>query len=299
MQPDSGQFLMKNLYLAVLFTVLVSLCAISIANAQSVLFHGDTPPGRKRFEIEAVITCYGNRIESIETVGDEVVFLIGKEKIYYRDGKMLSEAQLMRSEEFDSIFYDYRKGSISINHDQTPFPAHRSSDFLDALIGNTENKVRKNSQWVHFLGHRVYVHHICVDPLIEIDRRIREHSVRSMDVRNFLKNIRVMYSMKRRHVSGTNNMSYHSYGLAIDIIPRSYEGKHVYWRWSSVFTEDWGRIPLSQRWTPPQLVVDAFEEEGFVWGGKWYYFDNVHFEYRPEILLLSEMSISEPWDRKE
>jgi hypothetical protein len=31
-------------------------------------------------------------------------------------------------------------------------------------------------------------------------------------------------------------------------------------------------------------VIDAFEENGFAWGGKWYRFDTVHFEYRPEIL---------------
>jgi hypothetical protein len=284
-------------YLAVVATALAAIVfhfAISTADAESVLFHGDATPGRKHFEIEAVITCYGDRIQSIEIVGDEVVFRIGNEKIYYREGKMLSEAHLVRSEEFDSIFYEYKKGPISINHDHTPYPAHRSSDFLDALFGDTENQVRENSQWVHFLGHRVYVHNICVDSLVEIDRRIREQSSVAMEVRDFLKNIRVMYSMKRRHVSGTNNMSYHSYGLAIDIIPRSYGGKHVYWKWSSVFKEDWDRIPLSQRWSPPQQVIDAFEAEGFVWGGKWYYFDSLHFEYRPEILYLNEI-----WDRKE
>ena len=30
--------------------------------------------------------------------------------------------------------------------------------------------------------------------------------------------------------------------------------------------------------------VDAFEAEGFIWGGRWYHFDTMHFEYRPELL---------------
>jgi hypothetical protein len=29
--------------------------------------------------------------------------------------------------------------------------------------------------------------------------------------------------------------------------------------------------------------VAVFEREGFIWGGKWYHFDPIHFEYRPEL----------------
>jgi hypothetical protein len=34
----------------------------------------------------------------------------------------------------------------------------------------------------------------------------------------------------------------------------------------------------------PQVIVDAFEAEGFIWGGRWYHYDTMHFEYRPELL---------------
>jgi len=34
-------------------------------------------------------------------------------------------------------------------------------------------------------------------------------------------------------------------------------------------------------------IVDIFERHGFIWGGKWYHFDTLHFEYRPEILALA------------
>jgi hypothetical protein len=37
----------------------------------------------------------------------------------------------------------------------------------------------------------------------------------------------------------------------------------------------------------PDAVVAAFERHGFVWGGKWLFFDTMHFEYRPEILILA------------
>jgi hypothetical protein len=34
-------------------------------------------------------------------------------------------------------------------------------------------------------------------------------------------------------------------------------------------------------------VIRIFESFGFIWGGKWRYYDTMHFEYRPEILVLS------------
>jgi hypothetical protein len=34
----------------------------------------------------------------------------------------------------------------------------------------------------------------------------------------------------------------------------------------------------------PREIVDAFERHGFIWGGRWYHYDTMHFEYRPELL---------------
>ena len=31
-------------------------------------------------------------------------------------------------------------------------------------------------------------------------------------------------------------------------------------------------------------IVDIFERHGFIWGGKWYHYDTMHFEHRPELL---------------
>ena len=32
-----------------------------------------------------------------------------------------------------------------------------------------------------------------------------------------------------------------------------------------------------------QSSTTAVEAEGFAWGGRWFYFDTMHFEYRPEL----------------
>ena len=33
----------------------------------------------------------------------------------------------------------------------------------------------------------------------------------------------------------------------------------------------------------------AFENEGFIWGGKWHEYDLMHFEYRPEIICKARV----------
>ena len=41
-------------------------------------------------------------------------------------------------------------------------------------------------------------------------------------------------------------------------------------------------IPYKNR--IPHRIVEIFERHGFIWGGKWYHYDTMHFEYRPELL---------------
>lgn len=78
-----------------------------------------------------------------------------------------------------------------------------------------------------------------------------------------------------RPIAGTHRRSAHSYGIAIDLNVKY----SSYWRWSL------GRAsaPVYHN-RIPRVIVEEFEEGGFVWGGKWYHFDTMHFEYRPELL---------------
>ena len=34
---------------------------------------------------------------------------------------------------------------------------------------------------------------------------------------------------------------------------------------------------------------DIFEKYGFIWGGKWFHYDGMHFEYRPKLILHSRL----------
>jgi hypothetical protein len=79
-----------------------------------------------------------------------------------------------------------------------------------------------------------------------------------------------------RAIAGTDRRSMHAYGAAIDISTR-YGGN---WLWA----DPAGRGPVAYRNQIPFEIVRIFERHGFIWGGKWYHYDTMHFEYRPELL---------------
>ena len=78
-----------------------------------------------------------------------------------------------------------------------------------------------------------------------------------------------------RKIHGTERLSAHSWGIAIDINVEYTD----YWRWA-VKREP--TLPYRNR--IPLEIVDVFERHGFIWGGKWHHYDTMHFEYRPELL---------------
>lgn len=95
----------------------------------------------------------------------------------------------------------------------------------------------------------------------------------------YLRNIGGTFSY--RTIAGTKRLSAHSYGIAIDINVKRAD----YWRFTKSNLKD-KPIPYKNR--VPMAIVNAFEKEGFIWGGRWYHYDTMHFEYRPEFLLCNK-----------
>ena len=84
-----------------------------------------------------------------------------------------------------------------------------------------------------------------------------------------------------RNIALTKSVSMHSFGIAIDICVK-YSN---YWRWDhpGVQPEQEKDIPMKN--SIPQEIAHIFEHFGFIWGGKWYHYDTMHFEYRPELTV--------------
>jgi hypothetical protein len=88
-----------------------------------------------------------------------------------------------------------------------------------------------------------------------------------------------------RTIANTNRLSVHAFGAAIDVNVKFSD----YWEWSKGKN---GKIIWKNR--IPAVIGEIFERHGFIWGAKWYHFDSMHFEYRPEIIALAKQG----WPRK-
>ena len=92
-----------------------------------------------------------------------------------------------------------------------------------------------------------------------------------------------MGSLNWRAIAGTQRRSMHAYGVAVDFQLPGVLGH--YWRWRGC--QEGASCPY-----PAAVLADArlksvvqiFEDNGFIWGGKWHHFDTVHYEFRPELV---------------
>jgi hypothetical protein len=83
-----------------------------------------------------------------------------------------------------------------------------------------------------------------------------------------------------RPIAGTERLSAHGAGIAIDI-----STKHTnYWQWEKPNAS--GRYMWRNE--IPMEIVEIFEKHGFIWGGRWYHYDTMHFEYRPELIAAGK-----------
>ena len=82
-----------------------------------------------------------------------------------------------------------------------------------------------------------------------------------------------------RKVAGTERLSNHSFATAIDLNV----DKAAYWRRQSPT-----QMEVFSRKSWPTEIIETFERHGFIWGGKWWHFDTMHFEYRPEIIAYAK-----------
>ncbi len=79
-----------------------------------------------------------------------------------------------------------------------------------------------------------------------------------------------------RPIAGTTRVSAHGHGIAVDISTAVTD----YWLWAG--GKAGNAIPYRNK--VPMVIVSIFEKHGFIWGGKWYHYDTMHFEYRPELM---------------
>ncbi len=205
--------------------------------------------------------------------------------MHYDDGHPLKtwfDIDTMPDLEEQVTCIDYICGPFSAPPERDYDPGRfRYGPFFRKMYGSTAEEVKKNLVPIAWLPSSDNAK-ILVTTVNGVDKKIKAISQELDSLRHlhhFLTNIGGTFNWRK--VLGSNQLSPHSYGIAIDI---NVKWSH-YWKWDY---PDWNNNPGKEvlyRNNIPFDIVQVFEKYGFIWGGKWYHYDTMHFEYRPELFV--------------
>lgn len=151
----------------------------------------------------------------------------------------------------------------------------RSEALFKKMYGSRSADVKKTLVPVSWFGKKIKFTRIngAAEQLQKVADEIAQ---KHPELATYMVSSGTFYWRKVRH---SDRMSAHSYGIAIDIAVKQSD----YWKWASPKAAELTEVTYKNR--IPMEIVEIFEKHGFVWGGRWYHFDTMHFEYRPEILI--------------
>jgi hypothetical protein len=174
----------------------------------------------------------------------------------------------------DSLAMPYPRGVIVPNNTLNLDPGRiRSEALFKATFGASSAAVTQALVSVDFVGQTVKFHPRAAAALGKVSTKLKQLIAQTPSLGAFVTGS-LGGTFEWRPIANTTRLSAHSYGIAIDIVV----AKSNYWEWEK--TPSGTFVWKNQI---PQAIVDAFEAEGFAWGGRWYHYDTMHFEYRPEL----------------
>ena len=255
--------------------------------------------------MKALYEAFNNQIDKVEfRKGDWAVLMKGV-WYYYAKGRLLPERELRRAAKYRPYqFYKY-PAELPPQTEATPEDVEMYLSWTNPTGGNILNRsgfflgvlwkaaarreTEKQIVEITFLGKTTRVHKRIQPKLAVIEEQIQDAAKTDNTIQTWIENLANPGGYYWRVIAKTKSRSYHSYGLAVDLLPKSLDEKQAYWLWASRKRSDWWNVPYSERYHPPEAVIKIFESYGFVWGGKWVMFDTMHFEYRPEVFYLNGM----------
>lgn len=243
-----------------------SLCTINNQGTDKLLSADSIPVYAQK-----VINAYSDF--GIKYADGYLVFTDGT-KISCDDGKTKSFIEKLDDcdvEDMFSMIYDTIAATPLYLND---CGRGRCEELFKKMYGNTENEVRKNIVSVDWFGQKIPF--TKVNGASEQLKKVASDLALLSHCRKYLTNASSFYWRK---VRGANRQSAHSYGIAIDI-STTYSN---YWLWSNPKCSETDKIQYENK--IPMEIVKVFENHGFIWGGRWYHYDTMHFEYRPEFFV--------------
>jgi len=240
--------------------------------------------------------AYPGKVSGVQFINNDWTMLVNGKRFYYARGRFLPEElrdQWVKYNPYD--FYEYPWTGTDIQRQvffKYPVYSSGSSFLFDTLY---ESSVEDDS-WdlqvkYSMLGAKLLIHSHIKNKLDTVQDQIRAAAKTDESITNWLSDLHTGAPDRGwnwRVIAGTNRRSNHSYGTAIDLLPVNLKGKLTYWRWDENENKEFN---TDDYYKPPEKVIKIFEEHGFIWGGNWALIDTMHFEYRPELLLLNGFEI--------
>ena len=262
-----GTFLVDRNYL------LDNLEVVKLIDEETVEEIRQYPAGVKR-----LLISYPKHI--VGYADNHLIFKDNQKLLYDDHIKKSTETLLTNPSIKDQFHYPYPKGRWGVASKPNVDPGRITNEaFFKTIYGATKKEVEEKLVeivWCPKLsGEKVKV--TTVNGVHEKLKAISKELDKHPELKPYVSNIGGTY--KWRTVAGTKRLSLHSYGLAIDINV----SQSNYWQWDCKCKEEQHQLEYTNR--IPQLIVEIFEKNGFIWGGNWYHYDTMHFEYRPELLL--------------
>lgn len=231
-------------------------------------------PSDMKAASKALVAAYPDFIERI--ADNRVIFNDGT-SLTYDDGRVKDFGTLLDDGDIEDMFfvpYDPSGNQPEYLHDAG---RSRNEALFKKMYGNSAGAVRKNLVKVAWFGKNVDF--TAINGAADSLRKVAAELEHYPQLKKYLASSGTFYW---RPVRGAKRLSAHSYGIAFDIaVPYS-----DYWLWKNKNVGETDRIEYANRF--PREIVEIFRRHGFIWGGAWYHFDTMHFEFRPEILHYSD-----------
>lgn len=204
---------------------------------------------------------------------DNAIVFVDGTKIVYDDGKKKGFVEMLDNCDIEDMFSMAYDAKSSVPGYLNDCGRGRNEQLFKKMYGRNETEVRKNLTVVEWFGQKVLFTNI------NGANKQLEKVAAELKSKPYLKKYLIKAStFYWRKVRGTQRQSAHSYGMTIDI-NTSYSN---FWLWTNPKSTETDKLKYENR--IPKEIVEVFEKYGFIWGGRWYHYDTMHFEYRPEFL---------------
>jgi hypothetical protein len=153
----------------------------------------------------------------------------------------------------------------------------RNDTFFRMIYGPTKEAVEENLTTIEWCP-RFNGGTIRVTRILGIDQKLQAISAElesHPEWTDWLKGGAIAYDASPKK---SWNRAPHNLGYSIDLL---IPGKH-HWQTECGCSHENAVLKGGDRL--PNELIAIFEKNGFIWGGNWYHYESLHFEYRPELL---------------